>query len=347
MLSYILKDCRVVDGTGRAAYRCDVGLRDGKIVSTGRIDANSGERVIDCGGLALAPGFIDLHSHSDLGAMEHPGESNKLSQGVTTEIAGNCGFSLFPVTEAGRPAVRAMIKSFGKDFDIPWKSGAEYYGLLRKIGIGFDYYPLVGHGMLRINAMGFEARRSSPDELRLMEDLLTAEMEGGARGFSTGLGYLPGCFADTEELIALARVAARYGGIYTSHLRDQGRDLLKSIAEAVRIGEEAGIPVVISHLKAYGVSNWGMAPKALELIEAARAKGLKVMADANVRATRMGQGGRPGGEPCAPIVAGRQEAHQRGDTREGRADLGQGRRLRRQDRGQSRRRRQVDSADRD
>ena len=279
MLSYILKDCRVVDGTGRAGYRCDVGLIDGKIASIGRLDTASGERVVDCGGLTLAPGFIDMHSHSDLGALEHPRELNKLSQGVTTEIAGNCGFSLFPVTEAGRPAVRSMIKSYGKDFDIPWKTGAEYYGLLEKVGIGFDYYPLVGHGMLRINAMGFDARRSSPAELRLMEELLAAEMEGGARGFSAGLGYVPGCFADTEELIALAKVAARYGGVYTSHLREQGRDLLKSVEEAIRIGEEAGAPVVVSHLKAYGVSNWGMAPKALELIGAARARGLAVIAD--------------------------------------------------------------------
>ncbi|MBU0927145.1 MAG: D-aminoacylase [Spirochaetes bacterium] len=279
MYSYILKDCRIVDGTGKPEYRGDVGLRGDAIATIGALERDSGERVLECSGLVLAPGFVDIHSHSDLGALDNPQEENKLSQGVTTEIAGNCGFSLFPVTEGGKPAVRAMMKTYGKDVDLPWSSGAEYYRLLERAGIGFNYYPLVGHGMLRINAMGFDARPAGAGDLALMADLLEAEMQGGARGFSSGLGYMPGCFADTAELVALGRVAARRGGVYTSHIRDQGRGLLASIEEAVRVGEEAGLPVVVSHLKAYGISNWGMAGRALEILDKARARGLAVMAD--------------------------------------------------------------------
>ncbi len=279
MLSYVLKNCRIADGSGRPAYVADVGIEGDTVAAIGRLDGSSAAEVMDLGGRVLAPGFIDLHSHSDLGALEHPLELNKLSQGVTTEVVGNCGFSLFPVTEAGRPAVRQMVKAYGKDFELPWSTGAEYRGLLGRLGHGFNYAPLVGHGMLRVNAMGFAARPASRAEREAMGAMLEAELAAGARGFSTGLGYLPGCFADTDELVHLAKVASRYGGVYASHIRDQGTGLLQSVAEAIRIGEEGGVPVIVSHLKAYGVSNWGMAGRALELIEAARSRGLAVMAD--------------------------------------------------------------------
>ncbi len=142
-----------------------------------------------------------------------------------------------------------------------------------------NYYPLAGHGILRINAMGFSSAPAGVSELKRMEDLLAREMEAGARGYSSGLGYAPGCFADKDELVALAKVSARYGGIYTSHIRNQGNRLLESVEEAIEIGREAEIPVIISHLKAYGVGNWGKAEAALEAIDKARSEGIRVMAD--------------------------------------------------------------------
>lgn len=279
MYSYLIKNCRVIDGSGNDSYRGDVGLEGDTIAATGRVPERESAEVIDGTGLVLAPGFIDLHSHSDLEALLNPGQLNKISQGVTTEVAGNCGFSLFPVTEAGRPAVAGMMKAFNKEMEIPWSTGEEFYDLLEKQGIDFNYFPLVGHGMLRLNTMGLSASRANNQDLQGMCRLLEAEMEAGARGFSTGLGYMPGCFADTAELIALGKTAARLGGVYTSHIRNQGRELLDSIDEAVEVGRGSGIPVIVSHLKAYGVSHWGKAEAALDRIEAARRDGVTIMAD--------------------------------------------------------------------
>ena len=275
----LIKNALVIDGAGTAAYKADVAVSDGKIVNIGSGDSAAARREIEANGRILAPGFIDLHSHSDLGLILSPFEPNKISQGVTTEVGGNCGFSLFPVTAEGRPAVLQLMKAYGAEMEIPWSEGGGYYAALKQRGFGVNYLPLVGHGLLRLNVMGSSAAAPNDSQLRAMESLLATELEAGAWGFSTGLAYMPGCFAGFEELKALAAVTARYGGVYTSHIRNQGNDLLSSVEEAIKLAESTGVAVVISHLKAYGVSNWGKAGAALEKIAAARSRGYRVMAD--------------------------------------------------------------------
>lgn len=275
----VIKNALIIDGTGAEPYSADVAVSGGKIVEIGRMEAEAAQSVLEAGGRALAPGFIDLHSHSDLGLMLSPYEPNKLSQGVTTEVAGNCGFSLFPVTPEGKPAVQQMMKAYGAEMEIPWTDGSGFYAALAQRGIGVNYLPLVGHGLLRLNVMGSSAAVPTADQLSAMVALLERELAAGAWGFSTGLAYMPGCFAAIDELRVLAEVTARYGGVYTSHIRNQGNDLLDSVDEAILLAKKTGVSVIISHLKAYGLSNWGKVAAALEKIGNARAQGCRIMAD--------------------------------------------------------------------
>ncbi len=279
MHDYVIRNALVIDGSGAEPYKADVAVRNGSIQSIGHQESDAARQVIEADGKALAPGFIDLHSHTDLGLILSPFEPNKITQGVTTEVAGNCGFSLFPVTPEGRPAVQQLMKAYGAEMEIPWEDGRGYYAALEQRGFGVNYLPLVGHGLLRLNVMGSSADAPSASQLNAMKALLEAELEAGAWGFSTGLAYMPGCFAGFEELEALCAVAARYGGVYTSHIRNQGNELLSSVDEAIKLAEATGVSVIISHLKAYGVANWGKVGAALEKISAAQAQGLKVIAD--------------------------------------------------------------------
>ncbi len=279
MFSSIITGAAIYDGTGGPSVEADVAVRSGRIAGIGTYGSREGERVIDGRGKVLAPGFIDTHSHSDLGMFLSPFEPNKLGQGVSTEFAGNCGFSLFPVTEEGRPAVDRMLELYGRKMRLPWNSTEEYFSAVRSSGTGFNYLPLVGHGMLRLNTMGFSAEPAGAGALDAMTALLAEAMESGAWGFSTGLAYMPGCFAGKEELLRLAKTAARYGGVFTSHIRNQGADLLASIDEVISIARESGVRLIISHLKAYGLRQWGMAERALEKIDAARSEGVEVLAD--------------------------------------------------------------------
>ena len=279
MYSYLIKDCIIAGADGGEPYKADLGIAGEKIAAIGRLDAEQSEKVIDASGLHLLPGFIDIHSHSDLDMLLAPREINKLSQGVTTEVCGNCGYSLFPVTEQAKPAITAAAASLGKECDFKWNDGSSFFGIAESMSPGFNCLPLVGHGFLRLNAMGFDPSPAEGERLDLMKALLKKELENGCFGFSTGLEYMPGCFAAYDELMELCRLCASFGGVYTTHLRDQGEFLLENIAEAVRLAEETGVSVIISHLKAYGRSNWGKVSAALDLISDARRTGLNVMAD--------------------------------------------------------------------
>lgn len=282
MYDFVIKNALIVDGTRAKPYKANVAIAAHKIVDIGsyrRGNSYEARKTIDAQGRILAPGFIDLHSHSDLGLMLSPYEPNKVTQGVTTEVAGNCGFSLFPVTDAGRPAVQQLMKVYGAEMDLPWKDGNGFYGALGHRGIGVNYLPLVGHGLLRLNVMGANGEAAGSEEKAAMGRLLTAELEAGAWGFSSGLAYMPGCFADFEELRFLAEITAGHGGVYTTHIRNQGKNLLNSVEEAIQLSRETGVAVIISHLKAYGPSSWGTAALALERIAQARSEGYRVMAD--------------------------------------------------------------------
>jgi N-acyl-D-amino-acid deacylase len=242
----------VVDGSGGDRARNDVAIKDGRIVAIGRLPRSQAAQVIDAGGLVVAPGFIDVHTHAE-NIAERPAASNFVRMGVTTVVAGNCGTSALDVSAA--------------------------LAALRDEGIAINYATLIGHNTIRSAVMGSDNRLPRSAELARMKSLVWKAMADGAVGFSTGLEYVPGTYAQTPEILELARVAANAGGIYTSHMRNEGTALEASIAETIRIGDATGARVEISHLKVDSPSRWGASEKALAMIDAARAKGVDVAAD--------------------------------------------------------------------
>lgn len=265
----------VVDGSGAAAARADLGITGDRIADIGDLGAAGARRTLDASGMLVTPGFIDAHSHSDTYLIIRPSADSKIWQGVTTEVVGNCGASAAPLAGTYR------MPSDWRDKEYPgaWSTVAEYRVLLEQARPAPNVVLLVGHTALRAGVVGYENRPASPGEILKMSALLDQALAEGGRGLSTGLIYAPSMFAPTEELIALARVAAARGGIYTSHMRGEGKTLLDAIGEALRIGREAGIGVEISHLKTSGRDNWGLLDKALAMVRKAREGGLDVCAD--------------------------------------------------------------------
>jgi len=251
--SFLIVNASVVDGTGAAAFSASVRVKDGKIVKIGSLKQKKNETVIDAGGKVLAPGFIDIHNHSEDGLIEEGTAANQVSQGITTILVGPDGGSPYPIADY-------LAKLDGK--------------------IGPNVGAFIGHASLREQVMNGDYRRqTTPEELTKMLLIMDMAMKEGAFGLSSGLEYDTGFSASTEELIALAKVAAKYGGIYMTHMRDEEEGLLDAIREAIRIGREARIPVQISHLKAGNRNVWGRSSEAIALIEAARRDGLDVTAD--------------------------------------------------------------------
>lgn len=279
MLDTKVEGATVLDGTGAAGFRADVGITAEAIVAVGDLSQESAGTTLRASGLTLAPGFIDVHSHSDWRLWVNRRAESKIRQGVTTEVVGNCGFSPAPVNPAFRAALAGFALFLPEGMDFSWQSVEEYLRRLDQGGLALNVVQLVGHGALRIAAMGFARRPPSGGELAHMKRLLAESLEGGAWGLSTGLIYAPGSFAETDEIVELARVAGRHRGFYASHIRGEGANLLNAVAEAIRIGREAGLPVEVSHLKAAGRPHWGKVRDALALITAARAEGLDVTAD--------------------------------------------------------------------
>jgi len=275
----IIRGGTVVDGSGGPALAADVGIAGGRIVAVGRLGTDA-QRVIDARGLVVAPGFIDVHSHDDMALIRGPRLDFKVMQGVTTVVIGSCGSGVAPVTPDYRKHYEVFLSSvLGPAADFSWSTTAEFYAALEKAGPSLNVAPLAPHGVLRFAAMGMESRPPSAEQMEHMKELLEEALAAGAIGLSTGLIYPPGMFAATEELIELCRVVARHGGIYASHIRDEGNRLLEAVEEAIRIGREAGVPVQISHHKASGRANWGKVVDSLALIDRARAEGLDVTVD--------------------------------------------------------------------
>jgi N-acyl-D-aspartate/D-glutamate deacylase len=257
-LDYLIVGARVYDGSGSPWISAAVGISGDRISYVGPVaTAPAAVETIDAAGLVLAPGFIDVHTHTvDLQDPERSLATNYLTQGVTTLITGNCGGG-------------------------PWEI-AETLAAMEAAGLGPNVGLLVGHGTVRRAAMGAEDRAPTAAELEQMRDLVRQAMREGAFGMSTGLFYAPGSFASTEEVVELARVVAEFGGLYDSHLRDEGSysiGLVAAVQEAITVGREAGLPVHISHIKALGPESWGLAGEIVEIIEAARAEGIEVTAD--------------------------------------------------------------------
>jgi N-acyl-D-amino-acid deacylase len=217
-----------------------------------------------------------MHSHSEYSLLANSKAESKIRQGVTTEVNGNCGDSPAPI-EGMTAEAAEEAKEY--DLDVDWSTLGEYLGRLEKQGIALNVAQLIGHGTIRTAVMRYENRPPTSEELTRMKELVAQAMEDGAFGMSTGLFYLPGCFADAEEVIALCKIVAEYGGVYTSHIRGEGDPLIEAVAEAIEIGEKANVSVQISHLKACGIENWGKVKKTLRMMEEARSRDMDVTCD--------------------------------------------------------------------
>ena len=243
---------RIVDGTGNPWYRADVAIKDGRIVRIGRIAPVEARATVEAGNQIVAPGFIDVHTHAE-GIYRQPAAENFVRMGVTSLVTGNCGSS---ATDIG-----------------------EFLGRIREQPLAVNLATLIAHGDVRRKVLGLEARAPSAEELGKMEALVEQGMRDGALGLSTGLIYVPGTYAKTDEVTALARVAARHGGLYATHMRSEGERVLDAIRESIEIGERANLPVEISHFKISNKRMWGQTPATLGLVRAARARGLQVTVD--------------------------------------------------------------------
>jgi N-acyl-D-amino-acid deacylase len=270
----LIRNGRVVDGTGNPWFRADVALLDGRIVAVGRLPGARAEREIDAGGHVVAPGFIDLMGVSSFPLIaDPPSAESRLRQGITTMMVGEGG-SHAPQNErtlGAGPVIDGQRRTW-RDFD-------GYHAVLEDVGIPLNVIHNVGAAQVRRVVVGDEDVEISPAQLQRMRELVDEAMRQGAVGLSTALIYPPGAFATETELISLARVAAEHGGVYFTHMRNESGQLLESIDEAIRIGEGAGIPVHIYHLKAAGQENWPLMQRALDRIASARARGVDVSAD--------------------------------------------------------------------
>ena len=270
----------IVDGSGSEPFVADIGIKGGKIISIGNIDAPS-RFEINARGLIVSPGFIDIHSHSDFVLPANPWSEGKVMQGVTTEVVGNCGMSAAPVNPERLEQLKKYVAFLCEEgLQWNWVGFGEYLDQLQESGTAVNVAALVGHNTIRAAVMGFEERQASSRELDEMKALVSRCIEEGAFGLSSGLIYVPGIYAATVELVELCKVVSAHGGVYCTHIRGEGANLIDSVKEAIQIGEEAGVPVQISHLKASGRSNWGKVAEALKLVDEANSIGLDVTFDA-------------------------------------------------------------------
>jgi N-acyl-D-amino-acid deacylase len=279
----IIKNGKILDGTGNDWFNLDLGILNGKIDFMGTLNKNDGESLIDAKGKIVSPGFIDIHSHSDISAMIYPTADSKILQGVTTEVVGNCGFSPAPIKDENLELLKQTIdgpfKGISNFLSWNWRTLNEFYDEVEKIGTSVNFVPLVGHGTLRVAVMGYENREPTDNELKEMENLLKQEMESGFFGMSTGLEYVPGIYSKTEEIIELAKVVSKYSGIYATHIRNEESNVIEAINEAITVAKEAEVPLEISHIKVVGKNNWDNDDKILKLIYDARKNGIEVNAD--------------------------------------------------------------------
>ncbi len=266
-----------MDGTGAPWFYGDVEVAGDRIVRVGTGIEPGSARVVEAEGLVVAPGFIDLHSHSDDTILVNPLAESKIRQGVTTEVIGNCGYSLAPLEGSALTDVQRDLANSG--IEVRWRSFDEYLACVERSGTAVNIAALVGHGTVRRAAMGCEERAPTPREMERMKTMVARAMQEGALGLSTGLIYPPSCYAGTAEIVELARVAADAGGMYASHIRYEEERVVEAVEEAIAIGEEARLPVEISHHKAGGMQNWGKVRVTLELMWRARERGVDVACD--------------------------------------------------------------------
>jgi N-acyl-D-amino-acid deacylase len=272
----IIRNGHIVDGTGSPWYAGDLGIRDGRIAAIGALSGSRAPKTIDAAGMVVAPGFIDMLGQSDLSILVNPRLPSKIFQGITTEFTGE-GSSVAPLDDRVVTADRLAYDHLKITPD--WRTLAEYFARLERQGIGINVGDYVGATQVRRLVLGDDDRAPSAGELTRMRELVAQAMRDGAVGLSTALQYPPAPYAKTDELIALAAEASRYGGVYATHMRSESDEILPALDEAIRIGREARIPVEIWHLKVAGKRNWGRMPEVVAKIESARSAGVDIAAD--------------------------------------------------------------------
>lgn len=283
MLNYglLIKNGRVINGTGNPWFKEDIGISEGKIKKLGFVDGNT-EKVINAEGMIVSPGFIDLHSHSDQDILVYPNAENCIMQGITTAVVGNCGMSMAPISSDKVDLLKEyllpfLVKNF--DYEWDWETLGKFHKKVEKQGISLNIASLVGHGTIRLAIKGFNSSKVSREEMNKMKILLEQSIKDGAFGMSTGLIYPPGCYSTTDELIELGSVLKKYGLVYVTHIRNESDRLMEAVEEAIKIGEENNIAVEISHHKSSGRENWGKVNASLKLMEQARSRGVEVNCD--------------------------------------------------------------------
>lgn len=278
MYSLVIKNVRIVDGLGNPWYLADVGIQGEKIAHIGQIEAKEAQKTLDGKRMVLAPGFIDMHSHSDMIFLSEKQSElleGRIRQGITTEIMGNCGISVSPIRDELKPDMEKSVGWMTPE-SIPWNwnSMAEFLDLIEKKGVAVNVGTLTGHGAIRAYVKGFSSGLMSPEEIRKMKEALSRTFEEGSFGLSSGLIYSPGMFANTDELIELGKVAAKYNRILTSHVRGSSETDIDAEKEVIHIGEKAGCRVHRSHYEAFGKENWHKIEITLKLDEEARQRGI-------------------------------------------------------------------------
>jgi len=275
----VLKGGLILDGTGGPVFAADLAVSGDAIEAVGDISAEQGRRVLDVKGLCVAPGFIDIHSHSDRSIVVYPTADSRVRQGITTEVTGNCGSSAAPITGSNAEEVRRWM---GGDEGLrpDWTDVASYAARVEAERVSVNQALLLGQGTIRQAVAGNQDRPLTSEEMARVLRLVDDGLDQGAWGVSTGLEYTPGRYTPTDEIVAMARLVARRGGLYASHIRNEEALLLESVAEAIEIGRRSGVRVEISHLKAAGRVNWDKQGPAIDLIESARREGVGVLADA-------------------------------------------------------------------
>ena len=273
----LIRGAQVIDGSGAPGRFAEVAVRDGRIGAVTTGESPQAHRIIDATGFVVAPGFIDIHTHSDFTLPLNPRAESKIRQGVTTEVLGNCGFSVAPALPGRAAMLRDYLAASAPWLEFHETTFADYMDAFPATSV--NTIMQVGHHTLRLMAMGLDDRPPSLDELRLMQDLLEEALQAGALGLSSGLFTTPGGYANTAEMIALSHVLRRYGAGYSSHVRDEANRVFEAVREAITIAEQCDVHVQIAHLKLSGTDNWGGAAELLAEIAAARQRGVHVDCD--------------------------------------------------------------------
>lgn len=277
MIDILIKNGLIYDGSLNEPFISDISISEGRIESIGSFNIKNAGLVIEAKGLAVSPGFIDSHAHSDFTLLADPRAEGKIYQGITTEINGNCGMSAAPMYNKALEKREEDLKQLG--INDRWNTLQEYFTLLSRSGTAVNTAMLVGHGNIRGSVLGYDNREPSSSDLLEMSMLLKTAIEDGAIGLSTGLIYPPGVYSGTEEIIALAEILKDRDLIYTSHIRSEGDMLIEALREVVRIGHEAGVKVHVSHIKTSGESSWYKADEVMELLREAKNKGVMITCD--------------------------------------------------------------------